>query len=143
MLNILVNELSLEQNKRGTITGEVYFQVGNTYFPESHWSDLIVVILTWWNKSINLIITSSVGVSAEFNFMDGPYFVKGIKKDEEVVTLSFYKRNLTNDELLYTVNTEILELKSRIVEASARVLNTVQSRQWHSDEISKLSEGNL
>lgn len=75
-------------------------------------SYFVVVILTWWNKSIRLLETSSVGTSVDFNFMDGPYYVRAVKKDDILVSLSFIRRNKANLELITTLDVETDSLKN-------------------------------
>jgi hypothetical protein len=118
LISVLVDESTLEINKRDSITGEIFFQFGDSYFPESHWNDFIVVILIWWNKSIRLLETASVGASVDFNFMDGPFYVRGLKKDNKIVSLSFIRRNRIDVEVISLLDTEIDSLKKSIVKAS-------------------------
>ncbi|GIQ71542.1 hypothetical protein DUZ99_15590 [Xylanibacillus composti] len=138
MLNVVVNDASLEKNKRGSITGEIHWEIENACFPDNQWNDFIVVVLAWWNKAAALLRSSSVGTSAEFNFMDGPYYIRGTKKDEANVTLSFIRRTLDGEENLLVHDTDMLELKRSIEEASKQILKAVEDRSWKSDDIIEL-----
>lgn len=89
MINIVINELSIEMSNRNSITGEIYFQMGDSFFPELNWNDFIVVILTWWNESIQLLEASDIRSSQDFNFMDGPFYVQAVKKDSLHISLNF------------------------------------------------------
>lgn len=83
-------------------------------------------------------LSSSAGTFAEFNFMDGPYYIRGTKKDGANVTLSFIRRTLEGEENLLVYDTDMLELKRSIEEASKQVLKVVEDRSWKSDDVIEL-----
>ncbi|MBW7453039.1 hypothetical protein ACFOLF_21285 [Paenibacillus sepulcri] len=140
MISIVVDESSLEINNRKSITGEIYLQFGDSFFPESNWNDFIVVVLTWWNKSIRILENSSVGVSQDFNFMDGPFYVRGVKKDSKQISLSFNRRNKAGLEVIASLDTEIDSLKKTIAEASIKVLKEMHAKNWATDDIEELKK---
>jgi hypothetical protein len=134
LLDVIFNETSTKLSKSGAITGEIYFQLKGSHFPEENWNDFVVVILIWWNKSANLLISSPVGTSADFRFMDGPFNIHGKKKDNENVTLNFIRRNLNGENVLNTIDVDVFELKRSILEVSRKVLRVVRSNKWLIDD---------
>lgn len=114
MVSVVIEEYTLELSSHKSITGGVYFQIGDTFFPDCHWNDFIIVILTWWNKSIKLLETSSVGTSQNFDFMDGPFYMHGVKKDSSHITLDFIKRKQVGLEVIASLDTEIIFLKNQL-----------------------------
>ncbi|WP_156830085.1 hypothetical protein [Paenibacillus sp. HW567] len=137
---MVIEESTLEISNRKSITGEVYFQFGDAFFPDCNWNDFIVVILTWWNKSIKLLETSSAGTSQDFNFLDGPFYVHGVKKDNLHITLSFIRRNKANLEVIASLDTEIDSLKKSIVKASRKVLKELNAKNWVTDDVEDLTK---
>ncbi|WP_379147448.1 hypothetical protein [Paenibacillus sp. sgz500992] len=140
MISVLVDENTLEINKRGSITGEIFIRFEDSYFPEPRWNDFVVVILIWWNKSTNLLETSSVGTSVEFNFMDGPFYVRGVKRDNENVSLSFIRRTKVGEEILSSLDTDMDSLKKTIIKASKKILKVLQSKNWLTEDIEQLKK---
>jgi hypothetical protein len=140
LLDIVFNESTVEISKRGVITGEIYFQFEDLFFPEIHWNDFIVVILTWWNQSLDRLNTLKVGTSVEFSFMDGPFYVCVIKKSEETVALSFLRRTLDNENVYAIVETNIFELKRSIVKTSKKVLGILERNTWQTDDVTELKK---
>lgn len=138
MVSVVIEEYTLELSKQKSITGGIYFQIGDTFFPDCHWNDFIVVILTWWNKSIKLLETLSVGTSQTFDFMDGPFYVQGVKKDSSHITLHFIKRNQVGLKVIASLDTEIISLKKSITKASKKVIKEVDAKQWITDDIEEL-----
>jgi len=138
LISVVIEEYTLELSKQKSITGEIYFQIGDTFFPECHWNDLIVVILTWWNKSIKLLETSSVGTSQTFDFMDGPFYVHAVKKDSSYITLNCIRRNKVGLEVIASIDTKMMSLKKSIIEASKKVIKEVDAKQWITDDIEEL-----
>ncbi|RIE03933.1 hypothetical protein [Cohnella faecalis] len=141
MLDIIFNESSININKKGAVTGEIYFNVDNEYFPGYNWSDFIVVILTWWNKSINQLELSPVGVAVNFSFMDGPFNIRGEKKENDSVTLEFIKRNASGENISISIDMSILELKRLIQKVSRNVLNVINTtNSVFNDDIEELKK---
>ncbi|MWC28801.1 hypothetical protein [Paenibacillus sp. MMS18-CY102] len=143
MVKIIFNEDKIEISKYGAITGELYFQVKDTFFPAVNWSDFIVVILTWWNKSADLLATSSVGATANFSFMDGPFNIRGTKsEDSEKVTLMFVKRTSSGEEVLNTIDVDGNVLRHTILNVSRRVLKVIKNKdfQINNDDIVELEK---
>ncbi|MCT2194291.1 MULTISPECIES: hypothetical protein [unclassified Paenibacillus] len=60
MLSVIVNESTIEMSNSGIITGQIYFQIEDIYFPELYWDDFVVKTLE----------KADAGAIAEFNFMD-------------------------------------------------------------------------
>ncbi|ODP30223.1 hypothetical protein PTI45_00293 [Paenibacillus nuruki] len=140
MVGVVIEEYTLELSSHKSITGGVYFQIGDTFFPDCHWNDFIIVILTWWNKSIKLLETSSVGTSQNFDFMDGPFYVHGVKKDSSHITLNFIRRKQIGLEVIASLDTEIISLKKSITKASKKVMGEVDAKQWMTDDIEELKK---
>ncbi|MBB6674797.1 hypothetical protein [Cohnella nanjingensis] len=138
MASIVIDESTLEISNRKSITGEVYFQFGDSSFPDSNWNDFVVVILTWWNKSIKLLETSSVGTAQDFNFMDGPFYVHGVKKDSAQISLHFTRRNKDGLEVIASLDTEIESLKKTIAKASRKVIKEINAKNWVTDDVEEL-----
>ena len=63
---------SLNQSRRGSITGVVYIASDGACFPEEGWSDFVVVVAIWWLRGLRDIGSESVYM----DFMDGPFRLK-------------------------------------------------------------------
>ncbi|WP_248926739.1 hypothetical protein [Paenibacillus hamazuiensis] len=141
MIKIIFNETTTEISKKGNITGELYFQLKDSFFPIENWNDFVVVILVWWNKSADLLARSPVGTIANFSFMDGPFFVRGKKIGIDNVTLTFIRRTSTVEEVLYTIDVNNHVLKRSILEVSKRVLIIIKDKKWQlNDDVLELEK---
>jgi hypothetical protein len=63
-----VDLASIEQWRSGPITGRICLVMEAICFPESEWSDFLVVILAWWLVALE-------GPAPVLRFMDGPFSV--------------------------------------------------------------------
>jgi len=123
LIQIIFNEDTVEISENGSITGEVFFQLDDRFFPFENWNDFIVVILTWWNKSANILANASAGTTANFSFMDGPYIVRGKKSDNgNEVQLSFLERTSNGEAIIEMTDVEIQVLRNSIRKISNVVL---------------------
>lgn len=140
MINIVINETSIEMSNRNSITGEMYFQVGDYVFPELNWNDFIVVILSWWNKSIHLLEASAIGSSQDFDFMDGPFYVHAVKKDSLHLSLSFTQTKRAGTEVIASMDTDIAHMKTLIADVSRKVLKELYARDWLTKDVIELKK---
>lgn len=139
-INIIINLDSIEMSKSGAITGEIFFEISNGFFPEENWSDFIVVILGWWiNNLIDYYERNDE--SFELCFMDGPLSVEAKKKTEEIIELSFLRIN--DDKKQNFFKTECLEktLRKRILSAARKILRKAEIEQWSTESIKGLKKG--
>lgn len=85
-MKIVFDASTLRQSKKGSITAIVYFDFGSgCKFPDSGWSDFIVVIATWWKAAFDKVTRGRE--SADFRFMDGPYRISGVMSDKYAIQL--------------------------------------------------------
>jgi hypothetical protein len=70
--NIIIDEYSLEQTiPDASISGNIYWQFGEYFFPEEHWYDYVSTLLSWWSEAFREILRGS-DFKKELMFMDGP-----------------------------------------------------------------------
>ncbi|URN93501.1 MAG: hypothetical protein NAG76_16920 [Candidatus Pristimantibacillus lignocellulolyticus] len=142
MFHIIFNEDTVEISENGSITGELYFQLEDRFFPFENWNDFIVVILSWWNKSANLLANASVGTTVNFVYMDGPYVVRGKKSDDgNLIQLSFLERTSNGEVLIEITDVEIQTLRNSIRKISNEVLkNQLICNRQNNDDIIELKK---
>lgn len=81
MFNLIINPESIRMSKGDSpqVFSDIYFQIGDSFYPAENWDDFSVVILGWWLQEARCI--KPVG-RFDFRFMDGPYhFEVGLIKD--------------------------------------------------------------
>jgi hypothetical protein len=47
---------SLAQSKRGTVTGGIYWKIGDHCFPEFGWNDFALILINAWMESVMRLI---------------------------------------------------------------------------------------
>ena len=72
MVEVVVDPTSLVRGQSGSITGFVFLRSPLGTYPEAHWSDFPVVVLTWWIQGLHEVVA---GREPAFtgHFMDGPF----------------------------------------------------------------------
>ncbi|MDK7669327.1 hypothetical protein [Cytobacillus oceanisediminis] len=136
-ISIEVEVDSLEYNIN--IIGNISFLVDyHHYFPDEGWSDFVVIILSWWIKSLKGLV-SSMGQTFKFDFMDGTPVVLGEKLDPNHVELSFEYDN-EKREIEFKAICKLEELKNSLLTAAKKVLRAVERNNWSSEEINELSD---
>lgn len=138
-LEINIGLDTLYINGSNNIIGEINFQFNNKYFPGEGWDDFVVIILMWWNKAM-LDLNSSEQSEIDFDFMDGPFLIRANKIAEDTVKLSFIKRKVESEQILFIYQTSIKEFKNKLVKSTQLLLTELSKRDWKSDEIEELKK---
>ncbi|MBA4495931.1 hypothetical protein ACFO25_01575 [Paenactinomyces guangxiensis] len=136
IINVIINEDSLKMTSLESITGDIYFAVGDEYFPEPDWLDFPVVILTWWCQEILALTTYSE--KCKFLFMDGPLLARGTKKGNDIIELEFVQERLNGDEKLFTATCSIKQFKKSLLRASKKLLRAIEEKKWDTPDVQEL-----
>lgn len=123
--------------KTDHIIGNISFLVDyHRFFPDEGWTDFVVIVLSWWIKSLKGLIGSAHGRIYEFNFMDGTPLVKGKKIGTDNVELVFYIDNKKE----FTAICSICELKEGLLIASKKIIRAIERHNWSGEEIEELKD---
>jgi hypothetical protein len=135
-------EVDLEtlENKQNVI-GHIYFVIDyHRYFPEEGWSDFVVIILTWWIKSIKGLIVSDLGRTYEFDFMDGTPIVLAKKLDSQNLELRFCIEEEAKRRVIFTSISSIKEVRDSILSVSKKVIRSFERKKWKREDIDELKD---
>ena len=138
-VEVKVNEKSLEISSTKAITGEICFNIENQFFPESVWNDFVVVILAWWIEALLDLIKLNSSALREFDFMDGPYLVRGKKIEDDIINLDFVKKR-GGEKTLFSARCSIKQFKNSLLLASRRVIEIIEREKWDSQETKLLRD---
>jgi hypothetical protein len=139
-VQVQVNEESLNMSSLASITGEIWFQIGEISFPELYWSDFIIVVLVWWLNALRSLELSRVGSPTRMMFMDGSFFVKVILLDGGELELEFSKERLIGNQAIYIFKCQMQELKQSLLKAAKMVLWKAYNLEWDTADIRNLKE---
>jgi hypothetical protein len=135
MLQQFSIEVDLDSlENRQNVTGDIHFVMDyHRYFPEEGWNDFVVIILSWWIKSIKGLIVSDIGRTYAFDFMDGTPIVLGKKLDVENLELSFCIDEIEKRKVIFTAICSINEVRDSILSASKKVIRAIERKKWKMD----------
>jgi hypothetical protein len=119
IVNLYVDYDTLTKNSLSdSISGNIYWQFGNRYFPEIGWYDYVSTLLMWWTSSL-LDISNGTIEKVTFQFMDGPYFIKLLQNPSCCLHVQFFDHEVLQDECVTNLNI----LLNKIFLVSTRVLD--------------------
>ena len=73
-IQLLVDPASLERGERGPIWGRVCLAIGEQFFPDARWTDIVVGFCVYWLHALRQLASKATTVETVF-FMDGPFRV--------------------------------------------------------------------
>jgi hypothetical protein len=101
MIDLIINPDSIRVSKSKISTqifSEIYFQIGNIFFPDQKWDDFTVIILNWWLKEACKIKNNNI---AHFSFMDGPFYFE-IHFVSEICNIEFIDNRYDKKKVVYS-----------------------------------------
>jgi hypothetical protein len=140
-ISIDVDLDSLEQNNSKNIVGKIVFTIDyHKYFPDPEWSDFVVIVLTWWIKSLKGLMISNPNVIYEFNFMDGPPVILAKRINDKDVLLFFCEDTTEKRVVLNEVVCTIAQLRTSLLKVSKQVIRATRREKWKSEDIENLED---
>ena len=136
-VDLFVEHNSIEVSSiSGNILSNVYFRIGEKIFPDEKWSDFTVIILGWWIEELSKLKVGSKTFS--LCFMDGPLYVKGFLKGNNIAELEFTRERQNKVEVIFYVVCDIEQLKVTIYKAAKKLIYELDKRGIDNKDVRKL-----
>ena len=133
-ISLNVDLASLEMNRSKNITGTIYFIIDyHRYFPGEGWDDFLVIILSWWIKSIRGVDISRIGTNYKLGFMAGTPEIFLKKISENQVEMNFRFEDNLDDS--FKGRFLLKELKDSVLSVSKKVIRELDRNQWVTEDI--------
>jgi hypothetical protein len=100
LFKIHVDPYSLSCTSNGAITGIIFLQSNDFFFPQWNWNDFVPRILGAWLYNVSLFFNNNQ--SAEFSFFDGSYDFIVNKTSDSNIRITYF-----DDSKLLPYTTEI------------------------------------
>jgi hypothetical protein len=105
---IIIDMDTLEQTHPGaSISGNIYWQFGEEFFPEEHWYDYVSTLLSWWSEPFREILRGA-DFKKELMFMDGPQLIFVEPYDSSSFYITCHQREKSSVTSSFIVNKKIL-----------------------------------
>lgn len=128
---------TLLKSDTGSITANVWVELGGYSFPDKRWSDFVVIVLTWWLYALNNLARGAK--LAELRFMDGPFLLQLTPVDRDKCSIECMQKSLTTT-VLGTGEGRILDLLTETERVAAEVLEASAEKRWHTPDLELLRE---
>jgi hypothetical protein len=127
---------NLGQSAAGLVYGGLYLQVDEQQFPDSRWTDFVVVVLAWWCKALTEVL-SGVREPIEVRFMEGPYLAMIGPKSAASIHLQLVDAGLRR-RIRYEAEVQIDQLVDSALSAAGEALSECRRRNWWSKDSDEL-----
>lgn len=128
---IKLNKETFYINKGKSVIGDIYFSVGDWYFPEKYWDDFVVVMLYWLTKElVELSVDKNKIIDAPF--MEGDFKIYISLDDKKNCTINFVKGDSFADQeevILKTITTPFEDLKNEVKKACEVLLHMKENKE--------------
>src|SRR6478609_372025 len=122
---LLDDHESFMRSQAGTVWGKVYFKVGDQFFPDHDWTDMVVAFSSAWLEALIRIANRSTKRETVW-FLDGPFSISLFAASEHVLEISF----LHKDAMKHSTNELIGDLLEDAVSNGKQLLNLSQQKDW-------------
>ncbi|OCG11732.1 hypothetical protein A9G24_09460 [Gilliamella sp. App6-5] len=141
MIDLIINPDSIRVSKSKVSTqifSEIYFQIGNIFFPEKKWDDFTVIILSWWLKEACKIKKNNIA-KAHFSFMDGPFYFE-VHFVSETCNIEFIEDRYDKKEVIYSGKIECLHLFNLLKKNANLLIRNIPSEAENLKDVIELKK---
>jgi hypothetical protein len=134
-----VIELSSERfgrSEAGLVYGGLHLKVDEQRFPDSRWTDFVVVLLAWWCRALARVIEGA-REPVEVRFMEGPYVVMIGPMHGHSVRLKLVDAGLKR-RVRYEADVLIDPLVESLLAAAGKLVVECRTRDWWSKDADEL-----
>jgi len=131
---IRVQPDSLTRSGHGSICGQIWCEVGTLAFPESHWSDFPIVVVSWWLDAVVGIFEGRTR-NADVNFMDGPYVVHLAAERRDRWQGQFHEKAEGRTKMIQQFDFSPDPFVSSLLDCSGELLHACSAEGWGSTDV--------
>lgn len=122
----------------GTISGEFYLRIGDAFFPEERWSDLVVPVANAWLHAIQDLVHGA-SWQERASFMDGPFRADLTMTREGVVIVNLVEGRLRGDLIHHSVEVDPLLLFRDAIATATQILEECRLRGWSNSNTEEMA----
>ena len=122
------------RSRSGAVWGRIYFEIGDSFFPDNGWTDLIVAFTTTWLEALTRIAVGSVA-SDRIWFMDGPFAIDVSASGRGLLKVTF----LHKEAVKQSTEAGVRDLLENATTVSKQVLASSQQRGWTGKDVADLA----
>jgi hypothetical protein len=124
----------LTQSGRGSICGQVWCEAGTLAFPEPHWTDFSIVVVSWWLEAAADLIEGRRR-NADVSFMDGPYMVHVFAKHRDSWQADFVERRIAGAQVIHQFDFTPDPFIRSLIACSDGLLQECSAKGWESADV--------
>lgn len=124
----------LTRSAHGSIWGQVWCESGTLAFPQPHWTDFPVVVVSWWlEAAVELVVGRRR--SAKVSFMDGPYMVHVFAKRRELWKAGFAETRVPGTRVIHQFDFAPDPFIGSLIACADDLLRECLAKGWESADI--------
>ena len=132
---VFVDDEFLKRSQSGAIWGSVHFEIGDQFFPDSGWTDLIAGFLTTWLDTLTRIAVGEITQQRVW-FMDGPFAIDISANNHGHLIMTFLHKEVQK----YLVDANVKDLLRNGIVVGKQVVARCEQKGWTDKDVSDLSE---
>jgi len=135
-INLAKGELA--RSAAGLVYGGLFVQIDEIQFPNSQWTDFVVIVLAWWCRGLSQLLGGE-REQIEVRFMEGPYLAEIGPRTGPLLHLALIEAGLSR-RIRREADVATDELVDSVLSAAMRVLAECKTRSWWSDDADDLAD---
>jgi hypothetical protein len=132
---VFIENEFLERSQSGAIWGSVHFEIGDQFFPDNGWTDLVSGFVTNWLDALTQIAQGKVTHQRVW-FMDGPFAIDLSANNHDGLAMTFLHKEVQK----YLLNANVKDLHRNGIDVGKQVIASCKQRGWTDKDVSDLSE---
>ena len=136
-MKLIIDYKTMARMPTGKIQGEIFFEEKGFFFPERKWSDNVLIVLSWWLKSLIGAVNNEEDF-VDFHFMEGPCYVRFFLKKLNNYDVIFAERR--ENEVLLKFNSNNKKLICDLYDLAKNAREVCEKNHWVDGDYDELVE---
>src|ERR1700739_261059 len=139
MVRLQTDLQELERAQGGAIWGHVWLQTSNCSFPEEHWWDVIVPVVTWWSSALAKVAHGVILMDSH-HFLDGPFRVDLSLSPENrnIMKVDLVEMGTKGETLIDSTEEDATALLRDTIVVGKELVAACEKRGWADREVANL-----
>jgi hypothetical protein len=131
-IQLLIDPASLERREHGPIWGRVRFSIGDRFFPDAGWTDIVAGFCVCWLRALRQLASKATTTETVL-FMDGPFRADMKPTSADSVQLDLVDFH-TGEMVKHRSDERIATLLENGIASGESLVNTAKEQNWDNDK---------
>ncbi len=137
-MEIITDTTQADFETKRNLVSLIYLKIDEVTFPDSGWTDFLVIILDWWiQEFLNQLSGKKNG---RYEFMDGPFFFEISIQNSGNLLLTGFEESVNSSKQVFQANVRVQEFLLALKITSNQILRMCHKMEYSTPDVKSLEK---